>query len=91
MLSTSRIISLTLAGQWFLASRLVSVRQRAVAYSNANISTPGDREEAALARRPVPAQRRYRATAPDRTPDVGTAPRSRIDKERAKAVSLSIK
>jgi hypothetical protein len=43
MLSTSRIISRTLAGQWFLASRLVSVRQRAVAYSNAKISTPAIR------------------------------------------------
>jgi hypothetical protein len=40
MLSTSRIISRMLAGQSFLASRLVSVRQRAVAYSNAKISTP---------------------------------------------------
>jgi hypothetical protein len=38
MLSTSRIISLMLAGQWFLASQLVSARQRAVAYSNAKIS-----------------------------------------------------
>src|SRR3981081_4138121 len=48
----------------------------------------GDQDEAALATRPVPAQWRYRATAPDRTPDVGTAPRSRIGKGRPKAVSL---
>src|SRR3982075_2166796 len=50
----------------------------------------GDQDEAALATRPVPAQWRYRATAPDRTPDVGTAPRSRIGKGRPQAASLSI-
>jgi hypothetical protein len=38
MPSTSRIFSRTLAGQRFLASQLVSARQRAVAYSNAKIS-----------------------------------------------------
>jgi len=50
-----------------------------------------DHDDAALATRPVPAQGRFRATAPDRTPDVGTAPRSRIDNDCPKAVSLSIK